>query len=164
MNQTVLLILSLLVMVGGLVGIILPFVPSVPLIWLGGFAYALLTNFTQVGSRFLLVSSVLVLLTIFLDYAIALWGVKKFEASLWAVLGAVIGGLLGSLVGIFYAIIVGPILGALIAEMLRGKDTVFSFAAQRYTVIGFVGGTIVKFLAGLTIVGLFLYEVFGRGL
>ncbi len=159
MAQPLFFVLALLVMLGGLVGIILPFVPSIPLIWLGAFLYGVTTSFERVDSDFLLLVSSLALATFFLDYITSLWGQRSFRASFWSVLGAVVGGLIGSLVGLFYALVVGPVVGAVVFEIIRGRDAAFSFETGRYRIIGFVGGMIVKLAVGFAIIGLFLYQV-----
>lgn len=159
MDQPIFFALALLVMLGGLIGIILPFIPSIPLIWLGVFLYGVTTDFVRVDSDFLLIVSSLALATIFLDYITSLWGQKQFRVSVWTVFGAVLGGLVGSLFSFFYALVAGPVIGAVVTEIVRGRDSAFSFETGRYRIIGFVGGTIVKLSVGLAIIGLFLYEV-----
>ncbi|MBI3115116.1 MAG: DUF456 domain-containing protein [Candidatus Kerfeldbacteria bacterium] len=158
MEQPLYFAFALLIMLAGMVGIFLPFIPSMPLIWLGVFFYGLVTDFTVIDNSFLVFASLLVLATIFLDYLTALWGGKRFRASLWTIFGAIVGGLVGSLFGLFYALIAGPILGAVVAEVVRGHDAAFTYRAKRYQVVGFLGGTIVKVAVGIAIVGLFLYE------
>lgn len=164
MQDAIVFILALVIMLAGLVGVLLPFIPSIPLVWLGVFFYAVSTSFEKVDANFFVVVSVLVLAIFFLDYAISLWKIREFQASPWGVFGAVLGGLVGSLFGVFYAVIGGPIVGAIVVETLRGKDSVFSFATHRYTVVGFVGGTIIKVGVALAIIILFLYQVFGKGI
>lgn len=147
------------VMIIGLISIMFPFLPSIPVIWLGIFLYGVGTNFSVVTSNFMLLISLLAFATIFLDYTTTVWGLKKYHGSLWGILGAIIGGFVGSLWGILGALVVGPVLGSIIFEMIRGHDNVFGIETERFTIVGFVGGTIVKFSVGVAMIGLFLWKI-----
>lgn len=143
----------------GLISIAFPFLPSIPVIWLGIFLYGVGTNFAKVTPSFMLLVSLLAFATIFLDYTTTVWGLKKYRGSFWGILGAVIGGLVGSIFGILGALVVGPVFGSIVFEMLRGRDNVFGVETERFTIIGFVGGTIVKFAVGVAMIGLFLWKL-----
>lgn len=143
----------------GLISIVFPFLPSIPVIWLGVFLYGVGTDFRVVDANFMLLISLLAFATIFLDYSTSVWGLKKYHGSFWGILGAVLGGFVGSLFGILGALVVGPILGSIIFEMVRGRDNVFGIETERFTIIGFIGGTIVKFTVGIAMIGLYLWKV-----
>ena len=147
------------VMIIGLISIVFPFLPSIPVIWLGIFLYGVGTNFEVVNPSFMLLISLLAFATIFLDYTTTVWGLKKFHGSLWGILGAVVGGFVGSLWGILGALVIGPVFGSIIFEMLRGRDNVFGLETERFTIIGFIGGTLVKFSVGVAMIGLFLWKI-----
>jgi hypothetical protein len=147
------------VMIVGLVSIVFPFLPSIPVIWLGIFLYGVGTNFAVVNPSFMLLISLLAFATIFLDYTTTVWGLKKYHGSLWGILGAVVGGFVGSLWGILGALVIGPVLGSVVFEMLRGRDNVFGIETERFTIVGFIGGTLVKFSVGIAMIGLFLWKV-----
>ncbi len=80
----------------------------------------------------------------------------------WGVAGAIAGGGIGWLFGPVGGFIVGPILGAIISEMLRGRDRVFAYQAGNTTVVAFMGGTIVKLLAAILMIGLFSLRLEGK--
>lgn len=147
------------VMIIGLISIILPFLPSIPVIWLGIFLYGVGTNFAVVDAPFMLLISLLAFATIFLDYTTTVWGLKKYHGSGWGILGAVLGGIVGSLFGILGGLVIGPVFGSIIFEMLRGRDNVFGIETDRFTIVGFVGGTLVKFSVGVAMIGLFLWKI-----
>lgn len=143
----------------GLISIVFPFLPSIPVIWLGIFLYGVGTNFQVVNSNFMLLVSLLAFATIFLDYTTAVWGLKKYRSSAWGIMGAVLGGLVGSLFGIMGGLVIGPVFGAVVFEMLRGRDNVFGVETERFTIIGFIGGTLIKFSVGVAMIGLFLWKI-----
>ncbi len=147
------------VMLVGLISIVFPFLPSIPVIWLGIFLYGVGMNFSVVDANFMLLISLLAFTTVFLDYTTTVWGLKKYRGTPWGILGAVLGGFVGSLFGILGAFVIGPIMGSVVFEMLRGRDNVFGIETERFTIVGFIGGTLVKFSVGVAMIGLFLWKI-----
>lgn len=155
------LIICLIFILVGFVGIMLPIIPSIPLIWFGIFLYGLATDFTEIDPSLLILVSILGLVVILLDYVTLIWGGRRFRASVWGVLGAVVGGLAGSCLGLLYGLVVGPLFGAIVSQLIVGRDEVFALETKRFTVIGYVGGTIIKFTVGVAMVGLFVWKLVG---
>ncbi len=147
------------VMVIGLVSIAFPFLPATLVIWLGIFLYGVGTDFVVVDSQLLLTVSALAIGTVFLDYIMAVWGHRKYHGSAWGILGALFGGFIGAIFGNFAGFVLGPIFGAVVFELLRGHDNIFSIKTDRFTIIGYIGGTLVKFVASVAMIGLFLWEL-----
>ncbi len=150
---------TMAVMVIGLVSIVIPFLPATLVIWLGIFLYGVGTNFAVVNSQLLLTVSVLAFGTVFLDYIMAIWGHRKYHGSLWGILGALVGGFIGAVFGNFAGFVLGPIFGAILFELLRGRDNIFSIKTERFTIVGYIGGTLVKFAVSIAMIGLFLWEL-----
>lgn len=145
----------------GFVGIFFPLFPNIPLIWFGILLYAAVTDFAEVSEGFILFVSFLGLVTIFLDFMAARWGVRKFTASGNAVIGAVVGGVIGSLFGQLWAFFMGPLLGAVFFQLFTGHDTIWSIRGGRFHIIGFMGGSIIKLVIAITMIGMFLWVVLG---
>jgi len=150
------------VMTIGLVSIAFPFLPATLVIWLGIFLYGVGTDFAVIDSQLLLTASVLAIGTVFLDYIMAVWGHRKYRGSLWGIFGAIFGGFIGAIFGNFAGFVLGPIFGAVVFELLHGHDNIFSIKTERFTIIGYVGGTFVKFTASIAMIGLFLWELAQR--
>ena len=89
------LIISLLVILGGLAGIIFPIIPSTPLIWLGVFIYSACDGFETIGWSLLLIFAVLTIVSIALDYLGGVLGAKKYGATRCGLIGSLIGGIAG---------------------------------------------------------------------
>lgn len=155
------LIVCCLIMLAGLVSIIFPFLPSIPLIWLGIFLYAIATRFEKIDEKFLVIMTVLLLVVIFLDYITEVWGIKNLKFSFWAIFGAVIGGLIGSFINLFWGLIIGPLAGTIVGEIISGQDLAFEVKMKKYTVICFVAGTILKISVAVGMIGLFIWKLAG---
>lgn len=150
---------TLIIMVMGLLGIVLPFFPGIILIWVGFFLYAGITQFRVITFDYLFLATLFVFIAILLDYIAGYWGTKKFNASIWGIIGAVIGGIIGSIFGWLPALFIGPFVGAIVGEVFSGRDEIFKIELKTYTVIGFISGTLVKMSVGVAIIGLFIYKI-----
>ncbi len=155
-------IVSGILIIGGLIAIALPFAPSIPSIWFGIFLYGISRGFTEVDSQFMVMITGIAIATLVLDYTLSRSGVQRLTAGPWGVFGAVVGGLVGALFNPIMTYVVGPILGGIVFEMLRGRDRVFSYQSGKYTIVAFMGGTIVKLVASIIMIGLFVLRLQGR--
>lgn len=159
MIQSLATVVSFTLILGGLISIIFPIAPSIPTIWFGMFIYAISHNYLDINQNFMVIVSSIALGTIILDYTLSRGGVKKMMAGPWGIVGAIVGGGLGTFFGGLGTYIVGPIIGAIVAELLRGRDRVYSYQSGNYTIVAFMGGTIIKLIAAIAMVGLFILRL-----
>jgi hypothetical protein len=150
--DTLLWILSALLVGVGMAGTVLPMLPGVPLVFAGLLLAAWIGGFQQVGWPVLLVLGVLTLLSLAVDVAAASLGAKRVGASRAAVLGAA----LGTLVGVFFGLpglLVGPFAGAALGQFLVRGDVADAGRAGFGAWIGFLLGSLAKLaLAALMLV------------
>lgn len=156
MEESLILLLTMILITAGLIGSVLPMLPGSPLILLGTFIYAWYTGFTIITWGVLLVLFALVLLSQIVEYLATVIGAKKYGASRWGVAGAVAGGFIGFFAGGIFGIIAGPFVGALAGELLYGRTIGTSMKIGFGTFVGFIGGAIGKFIIALSMVGVFL--------
>lgn len=149
--------LTLVLLIGGFVSVFFPVAPGILLIWFAILLYAALTDFSEVTNEFILFISFLAVVTIFLDFIAAKWGIRKFTMNKKAIIGAVIGGIAGSLFGQLWAFFTGPLLGAVVIQLFTGHDTIWSVRGSRIHIIGFMGGSIIKLVISITMIGMFLW-------
>jgi uncharacterized protein len=141
--------LSILLMIVGLAGTVLPLIPGSILIF-GGALLNFLT-LESIGWTTLIALAVLMILAQALDIVSGSLGAKWFGATRW---GA-IGGILGAIVGLFFGLIgifVGPLIGALIGELLGGKGILPAGKSSWGTVVGTTAGILGKLALGLLMV------------
>ena len=154
------LIASLLIMLSGLAGVVLPIIPSTPLIWVGVFIYAACDRFESIGWSLLFIFAILTIVSLALDYLGGVIGAKKYGATRWGLIGSVIGGIAGFFMGGIIGLIFGPFFGAVLFELIFGKDLKGAFKSGVGTLVGFLGGVIVKLVISVVIIGIFLIKVF----
>ena len=156
MEQSLIILITVLLFSAGLIGSVLPMLPGSPLILLGAFIYAWYTDFAVITWGVLLVLFALTLLSQMVEYLATIIGAKKYGASRWGIAGAVAGGFIGLFAGGIFGIIAGPFLGALVCELLYGRTIGTSMKIGFGTLAGFIGGAIGKLIIALAMVGVFM--------
>ena len=136
------MVLAIILMVGGIVGCVLPILPGVPLAYAG----LLLLHFTGLAhfsTAQLIVWLIVVVVLQVVDYITPLLGSKYSGGTSFGNRGCVAGTLLG-LFFMPWGIILGPFLGAVAGEMMGGSDFPHAVRAGIGTLIGFLLGTLLK--------------------
>ncbi|MFC1789703.1 DUF456 domain-containing protein [Patescibacteria group bacterium] len=159
--ETVLIFIgSLVIMFVGLIGVILPFLPGVPLAWLGLFLFAILTEFQKISANTILIFFGLTILTLILDLFLPILGAKRFKASKQGMFGAFLGLILGILIFNFWGILIGPLLGALIGELVAKKDSTQAAKSAFGAFIGFLTGVLIKVVFIFIMIGFLVISLF----
>jgi uncharacterized protein YqgC (DUF456 family) len=148
-----------LLMLLGLVGIFLPMLPGTGLIFGGILLYGLYDGFQTVTGEFVAAMAGLALLATATDYVAGAVGARRVRATRAGYLGAVVGGIVGvftlGLVGLF----VGPFLGAVTGEVAGGRTARQAVRVGLATVMGVMGGMLLKAAIGVTMIVLFIFRV-----
>lgn len=140
--EILLVILSIILLVGGIAGCILPILPGVPLAYAG----VLLMHWTDkvhFSTTQLVVWLVIVIVLQILDYISPILGSKYGGGTSHGNRGCMAGTILG-LFFMPWGIILGPFMGAVVGEMLGGSDLPHAVRAGVGSLIGFMLGTLLK--------------------
>ena len=144
MLEGITIVIGSILMLLGLAGSILPFLPGPPLSFIGLFLLALLRHFSPpLTPTLVIVLAIVTIIAIVMDYIIPLMGAKRYGASKWGVWGSV----LGMAIGIFwspFAMLVGAFIGAVVAEWLIGKKKGEALRAGWGVVMGTLFATIMR--------------------
>ncbi len=143
---------TLILMLAGLVGTVVPLVPGAVLIFSGALVNAITLG--SVGWPTVLILLGLMLVGQAVDFLSGAAGAKYFGASRW---GA-IGGVLGAVVGIFFGLpglLLGPLIGAVGGELLAGRGLLPAGKSGWGTFLGATAGLVVKVILGLLMVTVF---------
>jgi len=144
----------------GLAGSIIPGMPGPPLVFAGVLIYGLLTGFAALGWPALLTLAGLAALSQVLDYLASAYGAKKFGGSRWGIWGSIIGGVLGLLLFSLPGLIIGLFAGAFLLELWPGrKGGLASLKVGGGSLLGFLGGTLLKLVFSLAMIGIFACAV-----
>lgn len=143
----VLIILGIICLITGIAGCFLPVLPGPPVAYLG-ILFLHFTDKVQYSGTQLLIWSLIVIITLVLDYFIPMLGSKYSGGSKWGNRGC----LIGTIVGLFFlpwGIIAGPFFGAVIGELLGQKELSHAIKSGLGSLVGFLLGTALKFIVCL---------------
>ena len=151
--------LAALLVIGGLVGTLLPALPGVPMVFVGLLLAAWATDFQPVGLYTILILAALTALAWVLDFLAAAVGAKRLGASKRAFWGAMFGAIAGMFFGL-PGIVLGPFVGAVVAELSGGRDVRQAGQAGFGAWIGTILGTAAKLAIAFLMIGLFVLRQF----
>jgi uncharacterized protein YqgC (DUF456 family) len=143
----------------GLVGLVLPWIPGIPLIFAGLVFAAWAEGFEFVGGWTIALLAAITLLTFGVDLWATMFGAKKFGASKRAVIGALIGSVAGLLLG-FPGVVFGPFIGAVAGELSARRSLEQATRAGFGATIGLLLGAAIKLALALSMIGIFVAERF----
>jgi len=162
-EQIIGLILALLVMSIGVVGSVLPGVPSTPLVLLSAIGHKLYFGDSGVGGVVIGLLAGVTVLSLLMDSLASIYGAKRLGATRRGAIGALVGGL----IGLFFnlpGILLGPFLGALAFEMAGGRKLKESSRAGLGATLGLLAGALGKAFCCLAMITLFAADVIYRSL
>jgi len=149
----------ILLMLLGLVGTFLPVLPGTGLIFGAIVLYGLHDRFQVVSGEFVAAMGALALLAMATDYLAGLVGARRVRATRAGYVGALLGAVVGVVVFGPIGLIVGPFLGAVTGEVASGRTARQAVRVGTATVIGVMGGMVLKAAIGLTMIVLFVMRV-----
>lgn len=147
-------LLATALIIGGLIGSVIPALPGLPMIFGGVWLVAAMDNYRHIGLWWLLLIGGLGTAGVIIEFIASTLGAKRVGASRLALWGAS----LGTLVGMFFSIpglLLGPFIGALLGELASGTSVLRSAHVGVGTWIGLLFGTLLKLVISLMMVGLF---------
>lgn len=149
-----------LAMLIGVLGCVLPGIPGAPLVFIAALAHRLYFGEAASASTWVLVVSFLIMLfSVAVDYVASMYGAKKLGASRNGIIGAVVGGIIGFLTFNPFVLLLGPFAGAFIGELISGKDWKASGKAGLGATLGLLGGALGKLACAIAMAGLFAVNV-----
>ena len=157
--NTIVLVLTSLVMLVGLIGTVLPVIPGTILILLAALVYAIVEGFQTVGWPTLLVLGVLTFVATTADVWASSIGAKLGGASGWSVVVGLLGGLVGFVAFSLPGAIIGAVLGVLLVELIRLGDLRQALKAGSGWAIGWALSTVLQLGLGLVMVAIFVWQI-----
>ncbi|MEJ1239625.1 DUF456 domain-containing protein [Chryseolinea sp. T2] len=141
---TLWIVVGLLLMIAGIIGCVLPFLPGPPLCFLG----LLVQQFNQdppFSRKFMWIWVGVTAAVVALEYLIPVMGTKRFGGTKYGVWGCTIGLIAGFWFGPL-GIIIGPFVGAFVGEILANQDSQMALRSAWGSFVGFLVGTLLKLI------------------
>jgi len=150
----VLYLLAAALIIGGMVGSVIPALPSLPMIFGGIWLAAAVDNYRHLGLWWLLLIGGLGTAGVIIEFIASTLGAKRVGASRLALWGASLGTLAGMFLGI-PGLLLGPFIGAILGELASGTSVLRSAHVGVGTWIGLLFGTLMKLVISFMMIGLF---------
>jgi uncharacterized protein len=144
--------LTLVVMLIGLVGLVVPLFPGIVVIWLGALGYGLLTSFGTVGTIFFILITLLMLAGVTVDNVLMGVGARRGGASWWSIILGMVAGIAGTFLAPPIGGLIAAPLAVFLVEYLRVGDWSKVIAAVRGLATGWGLSFLVRFGIGLVMI------------
>jgi len=151
----------------GLVGVFLPAIPGVGLMWIVILVYAIWERFKAIDPLSFAVLTILGILGATSDIWLSQLGAKVGGASMWSRVFSLVGALLGGLIGLFVSgvaaapgLIVGGMLGVLLNEYRERRAWKPAWRATVGLVLGFTLSNVLQVVIGVLMIVIFVWQVF----
>ena len=147
--------LSVLLILVGLAGTVLPALPGTLFVLVGIVLGAWIDDFNRVGTTSVIVVSVLAALALALDFVAGLAGAKRVGASRQAIIGAALGTVAGLFLGVV-GVLFMPLVGAAVGEYMAKRDERRALTVGVATWLGIMAGLFAKVVITFMMVGVFI--------
>ncbi|ADX68003.1 MULTISPECIES: DUF456 domain-containing protein [Weeksella] len=158
MDDSVLNIISGILLFVGLLGTVLPVLPGAPLALIGLLVFKFSADSTF-GWGLLIVAGLFVLIGALLDYLLPIYMTKKMGGSRYGIYGSIVG----LVAGLFFppfGFLIGPFLGAFFGELLYNmQDQKRAFRAAVATFIGFLLTTGYDIILTLIFIAIYILDI-----
>ena len=150
--------LTICLLVVGVIGAVIPFLPGPMLLFVAGVLHTLLRPESAMSPWGIALLGLLLVVAYVVDFASSAMGAKWFGASRWGVAGVIIGGIVGMFFGI-PGLLVGPVVGGLSFEIFLAKRDWRSGVKSTWgSVVGTGVGLAVRLALSLAMVIVFLID------
>lgn len=147
--------LSVLLILIGVAGTVLPALPGTLFVLAGIALGAWIDDFTRVGTTSVVVVGVLAVLALLLDFVAGLLGARRAGASRQAVIGAALGTVVGLFMGLV-GVLFMPLVGAAVGELLVRRDHQRAARVGVATWVGVMVGMVAKVVIAFMMIGVFI--------
>lgn len=147
--DTILIILGILMLLGGLAGCILPGLPGPPLSYVGLLLFHW-SSYSEFSTFSLIMWGVAMVIITIIDFLITPWMTKRFGGSKAANWGSIIGLIIGFFFPFPFGVLLGPFVGAFIGEIAFSKNnTNNALRAASGAFLSFFVGTGIKLIVSI---------------
>jgi|SRR3990167_4513565 len=159
MPYYILVIIFSILLLPGIIGAIIPIIPSVSWMFAVALVFGIIDKFEHLHWWELLILGLLALISIILDNISGLVGAKRTGASKWGMAGGFVGGLIGLFFFPPFGAIIGMILGVVILEIIYNKNNKRAVKSASGVILGNLANIIINLVLCFIFIGLFILFV-----
>lgn len=149
----------IVLMLVGLIGVIVPILPGIFLIWLGVFLYVWQTGFEVISLPLFLFLTLLVLVSGTSDMWLPYLGAQRKGAAKRSYLFATVGAIVGSFIVPIIGTIIGYVVGMFLGEYHKHGDRDTAVAVSWGGLKGWGIATVFQLVVGVIVIGVFVWQV-----
>jgi uncharacterized protein YqgC (DUF456 family) len=149
---TTLRLVVLAVMLFGLLGLAIPVLPGLVIIWVPALVYGILTGFNWLSGGLFAGMTVLMIIGNLVDNVIMGARAREQGASWLAIAVALTAGIIGSIVFPPFGGLIAALIGLFLVEILRLKDLRRALESTRSMAVGCGWAAVVRFGIGLVMI------------
>lgn len=152
--------IALLIMSVGVIGSLIPAIPSTTLVLAAAIVHKVVFGAASVGLWPMVALVVLTAFTLIMDYIATMIGTKKLGGSWWGIFGSCVGAVIGAFIPIFFlGIFIGAFGGAIAFEMIGGREIKDATRAGLGAMIGLLAGSVGKLAGCVAMIAIFCVSV-----
>ncbi len=161
MNDTLIPLVSIILLLVGILGTFLPVLPGLLLSLCGLLIYKFGTD-SSLSMVYIWIFVFLTILSIILNYVIPARTNRKYGGTRWGSAGSIIGTILGMFfIPLPFGFLIGMFLGVFVGELLHdANDKKKAWNSTKGALIGFLYGTGFNFMVGLAMFLVVLIDIF----
>ncbi len=163
LGEASLLTIVLAVMLVGLIGLVIPILPGLVIIWLAGLVYGIVTGFSTAGWIIIVLMTILMVVGSLADNVIMGASARQKGASWLAIGVALVLAIVGSLLMPPFGGLVLALLGIFGVEMYRLRDLQKALDSTKSMAFGCGWAVVVRAGIGALMIGLWILWAFVFG-
>ena len=156
MSYNTLIAIFAVAMIPGVLGVLLPVVPGIPYMFVVALVFGFVDRFRHLVWWEMAVLTVVLLLSILVDYSAGLIGARYGGASRQAAVAGLIGLVVGLIAFPPFGGLIGLFVGVFIAEILRQRESIQAVKAATGSLLGAIAGIVTNFILALAFLILFV--------
>jgi len=150
--------LTIVLLIAGLAGTVVPLLPGPVLIFVAGLVHTLLLPEQGMSWWGLTILGLLVGVAYLVDFLSGALGSKWFGGSKWGIWGVLLGGLVGLFFGL-PGLILGPLIGGFVFEIMFARKKIMPATKSTIgTAVGTGVGMVAKVALGVAMIVWFFYD------
>ena len=159
--EVFLIIISILLIAGGIIFAVLPPLPGPILTYAAMVCTHYVSTETQFSTTSFVIWAVVGAAVIVLDYILPAAATRRFGGTRAGMIGGMIGTIAGVILPIPFGIIIGPLLGAIIGDLYGGNHIKSAFRSGFGSFLGFIVATSIKVLYAVILGSVIAWKVGG---
>jgi uncharacterized protein len=158
-DSSIVLVITIIGMVVGFIGVFLPILPGLGLIYLSILFYSFMTGFVTISIGTNVILAIVTLIAMVLGYLNSILLLKKLGLSKQSV-NLAAGG---SIVGLFFAkargMIIGQLIGAIAGEVMDSKSVKRGLRAGGISLLAFIVAMLIDVIFAIFLIGTFIFNI-----